>query len=528
MTNEEILRSNRRPPARIRLPLWALGLIGVGILLFLILSGLFVYRTARNTIADNTITALELPTVEGEEAPAQVANPTARPISEQTQDDGEETDSLPVPPVVTTRVEEQDDTAAPRATTAPRIVPTKAPTSLLDPNTYQPYASTERLNILLLGIDIRCDETPNDPTRTDSMILVSVDPVGRSASALSLPRDTWVDIPGFGPDRINKAHYTGQANTYPGGGPGLAMDTVSSFLGLKIDHYITVNFEGFREFINIIDGIRIEVPVAIDDPIYPDDCYGTDPFEIEEGEQNMDGPIALKYARTRATLGGDIDRAERQQAVLMGVRDKLIDFREIPILIAESPRLWGNFQDNVKTSLTDIQVIQLALLLQMIPRENIRMSVIDYSYLYDETTTDGRQVLVPNYEKIQALRDEVFPAITAPVKWIDDLPTLVEEENAEVLLLNGSRRIGLAGRTEQHLVGQGVNIVEIDNADAATYPATRIIDYGDHEHTVLYLTQLLKVPPLNVTYSDEPSQYDIEIILGKDWADLDEIYNPDL
>jgi LCP family protein required for cell wall assembly len=367
-----------------------------------------------------------------------------------------------------------------------------------------------------MGIDQRCDES--GPNHTDSMMLVTIDPVGLSAAVMSLPRDMWVEIPGFEVDRINQAHYYGEAYEYPGGGPALAVETVEAFLGIQIDYYATVNFDAFIEVVDQIGGIDITVPEAIDDPTYPDRCYGYDPFSIEAGEYHLDGEAALKYARTRATLGGDVDRAARQQAVVLAVRDQVLSVDMIPQLIAQAPGLWQTLQANVRTDMTLEEGLQLALLAQDIPRESIKTAVIDYDYVYAETTPDGRQVLVPNRENIRELRNQLFTPPVIPTPEIKNLPALMAAEEARVAIQNGTTEFGLAGETQDYLLSQDVNVTEIGNADSSAYRSTQIIDYGNFPNTSLYLVQLMGIPPLNVSSGTAPEgDYDILIILGSDW-----------
>ena len=383
----------------------------------------------------------------------------------------------------------------------------------------QRWQGNERINMLLLGIDQRCDET--GPVRTDSMMILTIDPVGLSASVLSLPRDLWVEVPTYGVDRINQAHYLGELNEHPGGGPGLAMETVEALLGIEIDYFVTVNFDGFVQFINHIDGIQVEVPEDIDDPTYPDSCYGYDPFLIEAGLRNMNGQIALQYARTRATPGGDVDRAKRQQQVLLAVRDKIMQFDMVPKLMLESPQLWKTFQSSVGTNMTLDEGLQLALLMNEIPRESISTAVINYEMAQPHTTPDGQQVLVPVRENIRGLRDELFRPPAIPTPMIENLPALVASEAAKVKILNGTQTFGLAKETQDFLLEQNVDVVEIGNADASTYNVTQIINYNHKDFTSQYLTQLMSLPPLNVSSGTEPDgDFDILIILGSDWLVL--------
>ena len=378
------------------------------------------------------------------------------------------------------------------------------------------WSGSDRVTILVLGIDQRCDE--DGPTRTDSMMLLTMDPVGLSAAVLSLPRDLWVEIPGFGVDKINQAHFLGEVYDYPGGGPALALETIEGIMGIDVNFYATINFNAFVELVDEIGGIDVEVPEAIEDDSYPDNCYGYDPFYIDAGQHHMDGVAALKYARTRATFGGDVDRASRQQQVVMGVRERVLNVNMVPQIITRAPDLWRIFQENVETNLSLSEAIQLGLLAQDIPGDQIRTEVLDYDYVYNEVTPDGQAVLIPVRENIRALRDQLFapPAIPTPV--IEDLPELMAEEAARVAVYNGTQVFGLAGATQEYLLEQDISVVEIGNADSADYRSTQIIDYGSFPSTALYLAQLMDIPPLNISNSQKPvGDFDLLIILGNDW-----------
>lgn len=469
--------NKRRPRSGVRLPLWALALLAVLILIILVGSSIWLFRTVREMTSEWEVTNPDFTAVE---EPASNASIT------QTNQPPENDGGISLPAI-------------------------DLPTDPLEA-----WSGTERVTILLMGIDQRCDES--GPNHTDSMMLVTIDPVGLSAAVMSLPRDMWVEIPGFEVDRINQAHYYGEAYDYPGGGPALAVETVEAFLGIQIDYYATVNFDAFIEVVDQIGGIDITVPEAIDDPTYPDRCYGYDPFSIEAGEHHLDGEAALKYARTRATLGGDVDRAARQQAVVLAVRDQVLSVDMIPQLIAQAPGLWQTLQANVRTDMTLEEGLQLALLAQDIPRESIKTAVIDYDYVYAETTPDGRQVLVPNRENIRELRNQLFTPPVIPTPEIKNLPALMAAEEARVAIQNGTAEFGLAGETQEYLLSKNVNVTEIGNADSSAYRSTQIIDYGNFPNTSLYLVQLMGIPPLNVSSGTAPEgDYDILIILGSDW-----------
>jgi LCP family protein required for cell wall assembly len=369
-----------------------------------------------------------------------------------------------------------------------------------------------------MGNDQRCEE--EGPTRTDSLMVISFDPLGKTVSAVSLPRDSWVQIPGFDVDRINMAHYNGEAYEYPGGGPALAQRAAEAFLGIPIDYYLAINFDAFVQMVDIIGGIDIQIPETISDPNYPDDCYGYAGFHVDAGwYEGFDGQATLKYARSRATEGGDVDRAARQQAVLLAIREKVLRLNMLPQLIRRAPQLWQALQDNVTTNLTDTQLIQLALLAQEIPTENIQTAVLDFNYMYNEVTPDGRQVLVPNRDAIRQLRRTLFPPASEALPEIENLLELVVEEGARVAVYNGTAAFGLAGSTQEWLVARGVDVVEIGNAVSAETPTTTIVDHGNHPFTRQYLVQQMGLSPLSARQSTLPpiGDFDILITLGTDW-----------
>ncbi|MGD1994499.1 MAG: LCP family protein, partial [Anaerolineae bacterium] len=133
--------------------------------------------------------------------------------------------------------------------------------------TLQPWQGNQRVNVLLLGIDER--ESEHGPWRTDTMMVLTVDPLTKSGGMLSIPRDLWVPIPGFDHGKINTANYLGDAYDYPGGGPALAMRTVEYNLGVPIHYYVRVNFKAFIELVDMVGGIDVYVEEEIDDPSYP-------------------------------------------------------------------------------------------------------------------------------------------------------------------------------------------------------------------------------------------------------------------
>lgn len=261
----------------------------------------------------------------------------------------------------------------------------------------------ERVNILLLGIDQREIET--GPWRTDTMILISIDPAEETAAMLSIPRDLWVAIPGYGESRINEAHFWGDARKYPGGGPALAKKTVWHALGIPVHYYVRINFTGFEKLIDAIGGVTIDVKKPIHDEAYPDNAYGTMVIDIPAGVQHMNGKVALQYARSRHS-SSDFDRMARQQAVLMAIRDKALSL-DIPFSrIPEILRLLG---DSVQTDMTMDEILTLAKVAKRIHSANTRSGIIDDTMTTTVVTPQGWMVQVADWEKVRKLVNDLFP-----------------------------------------------------------------------------------------------------------------------
>lgn len=272
--------------------------------------------------------------------------------------------------------------------------------------TLTPWDGLSRFTVLLMGLDRRPGET-GLAYRTDTIMLASIDPVTKSIGVLSIPRDLYVEVPGYSElQRINTPMVLGELRR-PGAGPELMMQTAQYNLGIRIHDYVAVDFNTFTTLIDAVGGVDIDVPSAINDPYYPNMNYGYDPLYISAGLQHMDGTLALKYARTRHG-DSDFQRAQRQQQVMYAVRDKVLNLDMLPQLIIQSPSLWGGLSQSLSTGLTLDQIIQLAWYLKDIPGGSIKTGVIDERYSIFYTTSQGASVLIPDRTRLGNLMVEVF------------------------------------------------------------------------------------------------------------------------
>ncbi len=415
-----------------------------------------------------------------------------------------------LPGIAITQSAAQDEDETTQATPTPQVT---APESQLP----DPWDGASRVNILVLGLDYRDWEAGDEAPRSDTMLVVTIDPTTPSAGMLSIPRDMWVNIPGFGYGKINTAYALGEAYKLPGGGPALAAKTVSEFLGIPIHYYAQVDFNAFVRFIDEIDGV----------PVTPTQDLSIDPIgynydvKLEAGETyTLPGDLALAYVRTRDSENGDVDRAHRQQEVILAIIKRILSYDMAPKLVAKAPALYQELSAGIQTNMSLDDAIRLGLLVLNIPEENIKTGVIDFSMVTLGTSPDGLYIFKPIPDKIRELRDEIFTNTAAR----RPLATGNEEELAlaeEALLraYNGTYVPGLAGATTEYLASFGFRTAEASNADQL-YSRTVLIDRSGNPHTLRYLMQIFNIQSnaqIRLEYTPDAGE-DISIMLGDDWG----------
>jgi LCP family protein required for cell wall assembly len=336
---------------------------------------------------------------------------------------------------------------------------------------------------------------------------------------LSIPRDLWVNIPGFGYSRINTAYASGEGNKLPGGGPGLAAKTVEQVIGVPINYYGEIDFHAFEEVIDTMGGLYICIPEKIRiDPI-----GNKRPKNLKAGCQTLWGYEVLAYARNRYTADGDVDRSKRQQLVIMALRNQIFSPQNFTNMIALAPDIYSEASAGLRTNMSFEEAMRLATLLNQIPPANIKQGVIDNSMtLMDNTTLAGQDasVLKPIPDKIRVLRDEIFSSVgpLSPLAQGDPL-ALMKADAARVRVFNGTYTAGLDSRTGNYLVSQGMNVTEIGQA-SQPYGRTTIVVYSPKLYTVKYLASLFGVTAYDqIVFKSEPgATVDIEVRLGEDWV----------
>jgi len=426
-------------------------------------------------------------------------------------------------------------TAEPEATAAATAAP--APAEL-------PAALQQPFSVLLLGVDRR--PNPGEGVRSDTLILVRVNPQARTASMLSIPRDTMAQIPNVGLAKINYAYSYGFANAEALYGPGtdpdaaagaLAAETVERFLNVRVDYIAQVDFHGFERLVDSVGGIVVDVPAPLLDAEYPTDNYGVERIYIAPGVQVMDGRTALAYARSRHT-SSDFDRSRRQQQVLRALLDQV---RERGLLenAALLPRWAEVLEENVRTTLPlrDLGMINgmAALARDLEPSRILQLSINPDDVALD--AVDGTD-LYWNAADIAALvarweagppaptAEDAAPSDTsepaAPTAAALAPTPMAPAEDATVQVLNGAAVEGIAGRTTEYLRARGFALADPETV-TRIYPNTMIIDYTGRPATRQALAQALGIDGrfvLDAPGPDSPPPafgVDIVVVVGSDY-----------
>ena len=246
------------------------------------------------------------------------------------------------------------------------------------------FDSLERLdllsgkkNIVVMGCDIRKD----DVGRSDTLFVVMLDKSKKNAALLSVPRDTRVKIKGHGWDKINAA--------FAYGGQKLTRETVQDFLGIKINNYVVVDFQGFKGLVDAVGGVDINVEKRM----YYYDPYDGFEIDLRPGMQHMDGKTAMQYVRYRDEEG-DIGRIRRQQKFLMALYKHIASKN----IIAKIPGVSKQIMSMVKTDLSLKEMVELGNVMRdMVEKDGLKMSMVPGEPEY----IDGISYWIPDIPKMR-------------------------------------------------------------------------------------------------------------------------------
>ncbi|MBN1430840.1 MAG: LCP family protein [Anaerolineae bacterium] len=417
--------------------------------------------------------------------------------------------------------------------------PVEAPPTAI-PTPVQPVPVPEGVvNVMLLGSDTR--EGAGGDYRTDSIIIVSINRNAGTVNMLSLPRDLYVYIPGWTMNRINTAATHGSSVGWQGGGPGLLKDTLLYNFGITVHYYARVEFDSFKEIVDIMGGVDVPVDCAIqgfrlksprrqysdfskyDDWVaYTADESNWEIYTLPVGVQHLDGYMALWYARLRQGVAPgksytDYDRARRQQQVLRSI---LSQARSVG-LVPRIPELWMQYNDLVETDMGLGNMLQLAPIATNIDNSKINSYILTPDLLISWTVpTDGASVSLPSPGAVEQL---VTIAMQPPSE------NYLSVNTVKVEVRNGTPGDRLDEVAADRIIREGgMLVVPTGFADNKNYAQTVIYDFtGSRKATQLQrLQRLLRVADKQVIVQPDPNRaFDYVIILGTDYQNRTCTYN---
>jgi len=387
---------------------------------------------------------------------------------------------------------------------SPSATPTPPPIqgSALPNVTIPPWNGTERLNILLIGSDQR----PHDNTfNTDTLIVVSIDPTTKQVAMFSLPRDSWgIPMPSGPLSRAFGSTYEAKINSFwsavegrPDLVPGTSRtrgfnglkEVLGNLYGLDIKYFVEVNFDGFKQVVDAMGGVTINVQVPVLDESYPSDTGRLSRIYIPSGIQHMTGAQALIYARSRHG-SDDFDRGYRQQRVLTSLREQA----DIATLIPQIPDLLAALKQTVRTDIPQSELGKLAGLAGSVDTKDIRSYVFAYPRYGTQT---GPNAPVYKYlPDVNKIRTAVSNAFKVDPK-LEDMRAALGQENAAIWVLNGTSRLGQATTLAAYLDYYGMTTsAPNQKPDTSGLSSTRIVVYNGAESrltaTIAFLQSALK------------------------------------
>lgn len=250
---------------------------------------------------------------------------------------------------------------------------------------------------VLLGLDQRTRETP----RSDTIIVVSWDKANGKANVLSLPRDLWVQVPGFGWNKLSSAYTLGAGSDGPGGAE-LVRRTLRANLGIAAGHQAAVSLQGFTSIVDRLGGVWVDVPAPLVDNEYPDQRDAYRRVYIPAGLQFMDGATALQYVRSRHA-DSDFGRSQRQQQVLSAIRDRVTTLDQA----SHIPRMVQQLQKDVETDLSTAEMLRLAPAAMRMKMAGVNTESLDMRFLEPTQTGSGMSILGPKGGDWRRLRAKV-------------------------------------------------------------------------------------------------------------------------
>ncbi len=364
------------------------------------------------------------------------------------------------------------------------------------------YQVTRPVNILVMGIDEVPNAQPNSEAtfagRTDTLLLVRVDAEAGTLNVMSIPRDTRVQIPDFGLDKINQANVLG--------GPELVAQTVGYNLGnIQIDRYVRINTSAFREMVDLVGGIEVNVPTRME---YTDRTQGLY-IDLYPGWQTLNGDQAEQFARYRKD-SGDIGRVQRQQMLLKALRERLTN----PAVLPKLPQALRVLERYVDTNLTLEEMLAIANFgLEM---ESNQLQMVMLPGRFSTPAEFNASYWLPNWEASATVMQNFFQAEGVSIYADNSQSSYVAD--LSIAVQNASGQPDQAASVANYLRENGFSNVYIVDDLSTTMARTEVVAQRGDVDSARTLESLLGVG-LALAESTGDLNSDITIRVGQDWVE---------
>ncbi|MGP1374823.1 MAG: LCP family protein, partial [Almyronema sp.] len=361
------------------------------------------------------------------------------------------------------------------------------------------YNVTRPVNILVMGIDQVPEAEGEDifSGRTDTMLLVRVDPTQAGVNVLSIPRDTRVTIPGWGKDKINQANVEG--------GALLAGQTVSANLNqVEIDRYVRVSTGAFREIVDLVGGVEVFVPSRM----YYEDRTQDLVIDLEPGWQTLNGAQAEQFARFRQDAYGDIGRVQRQQMLLKALRSRLTS----PTVIPKLPQIVRILQRYIDTNLTAEEMLALANFGLELEPDDLHMVMLPGRFS-EPTEYQASYWIMDSAAGDRVMQDffhtEAATLASAPRRSIRQMRIAVQNASGEPHVANEvARYLAQEGLDNLYVVSDWPDVV----AKTQVIAQRGDLEAADRVSAILGVGQLVSDSTGNL-------ESDVTIRIGSDWLE---------
>ncbi|BAC09310.1 LCP family protein [Thermosynechococcus vestitus] len=361
------------------------------------------------------------------------------------------------------------------------------------------YGMSRPVNLLVLGVDNVLDAPKGSSARfrgrTDTMLLTRFNPENGTITVLSIPRDTRVEIPGYGTSKINAANVYGDVE--------LTVQVVSQTLNYTpIDRYIRINTDAFRELVDLVGGVEVNVPKRM---VYTDHTQKLY-IDLQPGLQTLNGEQAEGFVRFRYDELGDIGRAQRQQLLIKALQEKLAN----PVMLTQLPKLYSVLQKYVDTDLTFAELMAIAQFSLRIQPDNLHLILLPGHFSGDGY---GTSYWLPDYDRIDRVVAEHFS--DRPSKLVDQRGS--ETGTLRIALQNASGSSGAAQDMADFLARHGYTNVLISEDWYQQTSETEIVAQQGDLGAAQVIRSVLGMGRVSANSTGVLSS-DITIRIGRDWA----------